>query len=148
MDRQSAGRPVQGGDHLVILTWSEEQSERISAAEELEIAAERTDGTMPRRVPIWVVCVDGRVYVRTWHRRDTGWFGQVVASGRARISVPGLEADVTVEDVREDDADQRARVDDAYQEKYGHYGRSTVHRMITDDAAASTLRLAPEPPPE
>jgi hypothetical protein len=127
--------------------WSEEQSERISAAEELEIAAKRSDGTMPRRVPIWVVCVDGQVYVRTWHRRETGWFGQVVDSGRARISVPGLEADVTVEDVGGDEADQRANVDGAYRGKYGHYGRSTVDRMVTDDAAASTLRLEPEAPP-
>lgn len=128
-------------------TWSEVQSERIRAAEELEIAARRTDGTMPTPVPIWVVGVDGRVYVRTWHRRGTGWFGRAVATGRARISVSGLQADVTVEDVGGDEADQRANVDAAYREKYGHYGRSTVDRMVTDAAAASTLRLEPEAPP-
>jgi hypothetical protein len=124
--------------------WSDEQSARIAAAEELKIAAKRTDGTMSRRVPIWVVCVDGQVYVRTWHRRETGWFGQVEDSGRARISVPGLEADVTVEDVGGDETDQRTNVDNAYRGEYGHFGRSTVDRMVSDDAAASTLRLDPE----
>jgi hypothetical protein len=28
--------------------------------------------------------------------------------------------------------------------KYGRYGSTTVDRMVTDDAAASTLRLIPE----
>jgi hypothetical protein len=124
--------------------WSEEQTERIRAAEELEIAARRTDGTTPTRVPIWVVCVDGQVYVRTWQRRRTGWFGQVLDSGRAWISVPGLKAEVAVEDVGGDDSDRRAGVDDAYRKQYGHYGRSTIDRMVTDDAAASTLLLVPE----
>jgi hypothetical protein len=58
-----------------------------------------------------------------------------------------LEEDVTVEDVGGDEADQRANVDGAYRGKYGHYGPSTVDRMVTDDAAASTLRLEPEAPP-
>jgi hypothetical protein len=124
--------------------WSEVQLERIGVADELRIAARRTDGTMPKRVPIWVVSVDGQVYVRTGSRRETGWFGQVLDSGRARVSVPGLEVDVTVEEVGADDADQRANVDGAYRGRYGRYGRSTVGVIMTDEAAATTLRLEPE----
>ncbi len=37
--------------------------------------------------------------MRTWHRRDTGWFAHALTPRRARIRVPGLEADVTFEDV-------------------------------------------------
>jgi hypothetical protein len=92
-------------------------------------------------VPVWVVGVDGRIYVRTWRRRDTGWFGQALDSRRARIHVPGLEADVAVEDIGERDADLRAAVDAAYRTKYGHYGATSVDRMLTDDAAAATLQL-------
>ncbi|WP_177231413.1 DUF2255 family protein [Amycolatopsis saalfeldensis] len=32
-------------------------------------------------------------------RRDTGWYGQALRERRARIRVPGLEADVTIEDI-------------------------------------------------
>ena len=82
--------------------WSARELERICSAKELQIATKRADGTLRRWVPIWVVCVGDQVYVRTWYRREDGWFGQVLGSRRARIHVPGLEADVAVEDVGED----------------------------------------------
>jgi hypothetical protein len=59
--------------------WSPEQLKRIGRAEELQIAAKRADGTLRRWVPIWVVCVGEQVFVRTWYRRDNGWFGHVGA---------------------------------------------------------------------
>jgi hypothetical protein len=82
------------------------------------------------------------VYVRTWHRRDTGWFGHVLKSRRARIRVPGLEADVAVEDVGDGTAQLRADVDAAYRTKYGSYGSSSVDAMVAEPAAAATLRLS------
>ena len=126
------------------VAWSADELERIGGAEELRIATNRTDGTRRRAVPIWVVSAEGQVYVRTWYRRDNGWFGHAVKSRRARISVPGLEADVAIEDVGNDEAGLRASVDAAYRAKYGRYGKTTVERMVTDDAAATTLRLVPE----
>jgi hypothetical protein len=95
-------------------------------------------------VAIWVVSANGQVYVRTWYRRDNGWFGHAVESRRARISVPGLEVDIAIEDVGKDEAELRASVDAAYRAKYGRYGETNVERMVTDDAAATTLRLVPE----
>jgi hypothetical protein len=124
-------------------TWTPDQLERIGAAEELELATRRPDGTAHKWVPIWVVAVDGQVYVRTWHRRTTGWFGRVLTEPRARIRVPGLEADVTVEDVGEGPGQLRSSVDEAYRMKYGRYGQTTVGQMVSDAAAAATLRLFP-----
>ncbi|MCD2195131.1 DUF2255 family protein [Actinomycetospora endophytica] len=123
------------------MSWAPEQLERIDSSDELRIAARRDDGSLSRALPIWVVRVGDDVYVRTWHRRETGWFGRVVRTGRARVSVPGVEADVAVEDVG---AARRAEVDAAYQDKYGRYGRSTVDAMVGEAAAASTLRFVPE----
>jgi hypothetical protein len=125
--------------------WSRDELVRIEQAEELRISPIRADGTMSREVPIWVVRVSGQVYVRTWWRRDNGWFGQVVNSRRARIRVPGLEADVAIEDVGDDKAELRAEVDAAYRAKYGRYGETSVAQMVSDDTAATTLRLVPEP---
>ena len=104
------------------------------------IASRRADGALRRWVPVWVVSTGGQVYVRTWYRRETGWFGQVLASHQARIRVPGLEADVAVDDVGEGVPGLRAEIDDAYRAKYGRYGGT--ERMVTDEAAAATLRLS------
>jgi hypothetical protein len=124
--------------------WPPDELERIGAAEELRIATQRADGTLRRAVPIWVVSAGGQVYVRTWYRRDSGWFGHAVDSRRARIAVPGLEADIVIEDVGDDQAELRAGVDAAYRAKYGRYGGTSVDRMVADDAAATTLRLIPD----
>jgi hypothetical protein len=45
--------------------WSPEELERISRADESQIAGKRADGTLRRWVPIWVVCVGEQVYMRT-----------------------------------------------------------------------------------
>ena len=124
-------------------TWSAEELARISSADELQIAVRRRDESLRRWVPIWVVCVGDQVYVRTWYRRDNGWFGQVLGSRRAQVRVPGVAAAVAVLDVA-DDAELRPGVDAAYRTKYGRYGRTTVDRMVNDDAAATTLLLSPE----
>ena len=124
--------------------WSSEELERIGSADELQIATRRADGTLRRWVPIWVVCLEDQVYVRTWYRRETGWFGHALDSGRARIRVPGLEVDVGVEDVGAGKAELRAGVDAAYHAKYGRHGGTSVGGMTTDDAAATTLRLISE----
>jgi hypothetical protein len=124
--------------------WSADELERIGKAEELQIAVKSADGTLPPEVPVWVVCAHGQVYVRTWYRRDNGWFGHAVESRRARIHVPGLVAAVAIEDVGDHEAELRASVDAAYRAKYGRYGATTVERMVADDAAETTLRLVPE----
>jgi hypothetical protein len=126
---------------MMTVAWSPDELERIDRAEELRIATGRADGTLRRDVPIWVVSAGGQVYVRTWYRRDDGWFGHAVESRRARIRIPGLAADVAVEDVGDDKSDLRASVDAAYRAKYSRYGGTTVDRMVSDDAAATTLRL-------
>ncbi|MGA5304763.1 DUF2255 family protein [Nucisporomicrobium flavum] len=119
--------------------WTAEELRLVDAAGELEIAVRRADGSLRGWVPVWVVCAGGQAYVRSWHRRDTGWFGAALRSRRARVRVPGFEADVTVEDLGDSSADVTARVDAAYRTKYG----SGAGSMVTAEAAATTLRLGP-----
>jgi hypothetical protein len=119
-------------------SWSPDELRLTNAAGELQIAVKRSDGSLRRWVPIWVVCAGGRVYVRTWYRRDTGWFGHALRSRRARIRVPGLEADVTIEDIGDASTQVTTDVDAAYRAKYGHGGAGS---MVTATAAATTLQL-------
>jgi hypothetical protein len=62
---------------------------------------------------------------------------------QARIRVPGVETDVIIADVGRDASGLRASVDAAYRTKYGPSGHQS---MVTDDAAATTLRLDPQLP--
>ena len=122
-------------------TWSPYELQCIDTARELYIAVKRADGTLRRWTPIWVVCAGSQVYVRTWYRRDTGWFGHALRSRRARVRVPGLEAELTVEDVGQGTAELAESIDTAYRAKYGSAGSTS---MVTASAAATTLRLTAE----
>jgi hypothetical protein len=126
--------------------WTAEDLRLLDAAGELEIAVRRADGSLRRWLPIWVVCAGEQVYVRTWFRRDTGWFGHALRLRRARVRVPGLEADVAVEDVGDASTRLTADVDEAYRAKYGRDGAGS---MVTATAVTTTLRLSPAeaPPP-
>lgn len=117
--------------------WPDAELTALAAAVELEISTRRDDGSWRDYLPIWVVSANSRIFVRTWYRRDTGWFGRAMSSGRARVRVPGVEREVRVVDVGVSEA--REAVDDAYREKY----RAGADRMVADDAAAATLRLDP-----
>ncbi|HTC70053.1 MAG TPA: DUF2255 family protein [Acidothermaceae bacterium] len=122
------------------VSWSREQLGRINQAGELQIASYRADGTLRRWVPIWVVCADDGVYVRSWYRRSTGWFGAVLDFPHARIRVPGLETDVLITDLGDGPEGLRSMIDAVYRTKYGDVGHQS---MVTNDAAATTLRLDP-----
>ncbi len=124
------------------MIWSPDQLALIDPATELEIAVRQADGGLHRWTPIWVVSVEGQVYVRTWYRRDSGWYGRARRSRQARVRVPGLKADVSIEDVGTKAPDSlRSGIDDAYRVKYGSRGAES---MITPAAQATSLRLAPD----
>ena len=55
--------------------------------------------------------------------------------------MPDLETDVIIADVGRGAPRLRANVDAAYRTKYGPFGHQS---MVTDDAAATTLRLDPQ----
>jgi len=117
--------------------WSSEELRVLSDAIEIEVSASRGDGGFGRWTTIWVVVAGAEVFVRTWHRRETGWYGGAVRSGAARVRVGDTTVDVTVEAIGDTDA---ATVDAAYRSKYGNLA---ARSMVTAEAAASTLRLIP-----
>ncbi|SDO71156.1 hypothetical protein SAMN04515671_1786 [Nakamurella panacisegetis] len=122
------------------IPWRPEELRLIGQADEVHIATTRGDGTFGPAVPVWVVRVRDQLYVRTWYRRDTGWFGRAMRSHRARIARPTGPFDVVLQDVA-DDHSVTTDVSTAYRAKYARYGAATVDAMVTTAAAATTLRL-------
>ena len=120
--------------------WTEEELERIGAAEELQLASVQRDGALRRPVTIWVVRVGDALYVRSYRGRDSAWYRGVQVRHKGRIEAGGVEKDVVF--VEERDPAINAQVDAAYRAKYRRYPQY-VAPLLTDDARVTTLRLAP-----
>jgi hypothetical protein len=119
--------------------WTSEEIERISDAQELEIAPRRRDGSQRRPVPIWVVRAGDELYVRAAYGTASGWHVVARTTREAWIRAGGVEKEVTIEDA---DPSVNDQVDAAYRAKYGRY-RSIVDSMTDEQQRASTLRLVP-----
>jgi len=69
-----------------------------------------------RFIGIWSVVVDGRVFVRSWDVKPTGWYHAFRAEPRGTIQAAGREIRVRAVPARSERL--KAAVDDAYFEKY------------------------------
>ena len=55
-------------------TWTSDELNKISVAEELRIASLREDGTLRNPVTIWMVRVGDDIYVRSVNGHTSAWF--------------------------------------------------------------------------
>lgn len=120
--------------------WTNEELDRIGNAEELRIASLRRDGTLRKPVIIWVVRVDGDIYVRCVNGRKGTWFRGVQTRYEGRICAGGLERDVAF--VEETDPGIHEKIDEAYLSKYRRYPQ-WVAPMVTLEVQAATIKLEP-----
>jgi hypothetical protein len=123
-------------------TWTGDELTKIEAANELEIASRRRDGTLRHATTIWVVRLGDDLYVRSVNGRTAAWFRgtQVRHEGRIRAGV--VEKDVTFVDADDDINDH---IDDAYRSKYRRYAQSIVGSVLTPEARSATTKLVPLP---
>ncbi len=123
-------------------SWTRHDLERIGAAEELQLASFKEDGTLRKPVTIWVVRVGDDLYVRSYRGREGAWFRHTQQRHEGRISAGGVIKDVTFVDVSDDEA-LNNEIDAAYQSKYRRYSATYVDPMIAPQARATTLKLVP-----
>jgi len=123
-------------------SWTRNDLGRIGAADELQLASFKEDGTLRKPVTIWVVRVGDDLYVRAYRGSETAWFRHIQLRPEGRISAGGVTQDVTFVDVSDDEA-LNNKIDAAYQSKYQRYSATYVDPMIAPQARATTLKLVP-----
>jgi len=121
-------------------TWTNDELAKVAAAEELQIAPLRQDGTLHKPVVIWVVRVDDDLYVRSYRGRSGGWFRAAQVRHAGHIQAGGVARAVAF--VEETDPAVNDRIDAAYRAKYGRYSQY-VAPMLTPEVRSTTLKLAP-----
>lgn len=120
-------------------TWTSDELDKIGAADELDLAPVRRDGTLRRPVTMWVVRDGDDVYVRSVNGRGSSWFRGAQTRHEAHIRAGGVERDVELVE-----SDERTdAVDAAYREKYGRRYPTIVPSIVTPEARAATLKLLP-----
>lgn len=126
--------------------WTNDELSKIGGADELEIASLRRDGSLRRRVTIWVVRSGDDLYVRSVNGRDSAWFRGAQERHEGRVWAGGVEKDVAFSDVDMDaDPTLSNQIDAAYRGKYRRYAASIVNSTTTPQARGATIRLMPRP---
>ena len=122
-------------------TWTNEELNKIGAAEELQIASVRSDGTLRNPVTVWVVRLGDDLYVRSVNGCNGAWFRSAQARHKGHIRFGGVGKDVAF--LEEDNPDLNNQIDAVYRAKYRRYAANIVNSIVTPQARAATLKLMP-----
>ena len=121
-------------------TWKSDVLAKIGAAEEVQIASLRREGTLRKPVTVWVVRHGDDLYLRSVRGRTGHWFGGTQESHEGRIQGGGVQQDVTFVDANHGIDDE---VDAAYRVKYRRYAGSILNSVLTTEARSTTIKLVP-----
>jgi hypothetical protein len=103
-------------------------------------------GTEHRYTVVWVVVVEGRVFVRSWNDKPTGWYRAFQAQPLGSIQLAGEEIAVRRRRLRGERL--RDTVTRAYAGKYDtKASEKWVRGFAEPSRAANTLELLPVQPP-
>jgi hypothetical protein len=119
--------------------WTNDELSKIEAADELEIAPLRQDGTQRHPVTIWVVRLGDDLYVRAVNGRTGVWFRGAQVRHEAHLDAGGVAKDVRLVETDE----KNDEIDAAYRAKYRRYAKSIVDTVVSPQARAATLKLLP-----
>jgi hypothetical protein len=113
----------------------------INAFESAKIIGVRA-GAQHRFTGVWVVVVDGRVFVRSWSDKPTGWFRAFRREGDGTVQLGALEISVRARFTRS--ARVLGAVTKAFAEKYNTKGsRKWAEGFAEPARELTTLEFVP-----
>jgi len=120
------------------MPWEASIAAQLGQAREIDVIV-AAPGHPVVRAPIWVVAVDGELYVRSWKGEAGRWYRRANRYGTGSVAVAGREHPVRFVAAGEPDLD--TKIDQAYLHKYGDSAYSEA--MTRPPAAGTTMRLEP-----
>jgi hypothetical protein len=130
-------KSLAGSNHDTDAAFDSETLYQLGKIEEIRIVT-RTADAKKHRATIWVVVVDGAVFVRSFTGFNGRWYQNILANPRADLEVAEKTIHVKAVPVREPTLIEK--VSTAYLEKYrfSPYAKHIVQLLPT------TLRLIPD----
>jgi hypothetical protein len=121
--------------------FSGPELEELAKAKILGVRA----GAQHRYTGVWVFVVEGRVFVRSWNDKPTGWYRAFLAQPLGSIQLAGREIAVRARQLRGERL--RDAVTRAYAGKYDtEASEKWVRGFAEPGRAATTLELLPVQP--
>jgi hypothetical protein len=113
----------------------------VKALDEAQIIGVRA-GLDHKYTGVWVVVVEGRVFVRSWNDKPTGWYRAFLAEPSGSITFGGAERRVRGRPTRSERL--RDAVSQAYREKYNTRGsQKWVRGFARPTRTAHTMEFVP-----
>jgi hypothetical protein len=123
--------------------WTKDELEKIAAADELEIAPLRRDGTLRNPTTIWVVRDGDDLYVRSVRGPGSSWFSGAQERHEGHIAAGGVEKDVSFAPADEEINDELDALYRSKYERYGEYPLNPDDGITSPPARSTTIRLVP-----
>ena len=111
----------------------------LDETEEVRIETRRDEDAPAHRTTIWVVTVDGDVFVRSVRGERGRWYREVSANRDAALHVGDRRIPVRASPVT--DEPTVGAVSEAYRSKYGRTSPGSTRAMVQPETLPTTLKL-------
>jgi hypothetical protein len=122
-----------------VMAWDHDAVRQLAETREIDVVAPAPDRPAVR-TPIWIVAVDGGLYVRSWKGDAGRWYRRARRYGTGSVIASGQQYAVRFVAAS---PDSTARINAAYLRKYGSSPHARA--MTRPSASATTMRLEPAP---
>ena len=122
-------------------SFDPETLQLLDDTREVRIETRRDEDAPAHRTIIWVVAVDGDVFVRSVRGEKGRWYREVSANPSAALHVSDRR--IPVRAVPVTDEPTVGAVSEAYRSKYGRISPGSTRAMLRPETLPTTLRLEP-----
>ena len=113
----------------------------LDQTKEVQIETRRDEDAPIHRTIIWVVTVDGEVFVRSVRGEKGRWYREVSRNPDAALHAQDRRIPVRAVPVRGETT--VGAVSDAYRDKYGRTSPGSTRAMLRPETLPTTLKLEP-----
>jgi hypothetical protein len=122
-------------------SFDAETSQLLDETREVQIETRRDENAPMHRTIIWVVTLDGEVFVRSVRGEKGRWYREVSANSSAALHAGDRR--IPVRAVPVTDEQTVGAVSEAYRSKYGRTAPASTEAMLRAETLPTTLKLEP-----